>query len=105
MTEGNPKSLEYARKAAKAAPNNPDIEDTLGWILVGEGKLDEGLKYLRSSAKARPANAAVQYHLGVAYQKNGDVENAKKALQKAVELGNFNELDEAKKALELLSAS
>ncbi len=105
MTEDDPRAIELARKANSAAPKNPDIEDTLGWILVNLGELEEGLDYLRSSARVRPDNASVQFHLGVAYMKMGEHENAIRALEKALTIGDFNEVREARKMLEQLSSS
>ena len=100
MQLGNPKALDIARQANDAAPDNADIEDTLGWILVQRGELEEGLRYLQSSASTRPDNPSVQYHLGVAYQKAGRERQAVRALKKAVRLGNFDDLEAAKLALE-----
>ncbi|MEM9620153.1 MAG: XrtA/PEP-CTERM system TPR-repeat protein PrsT [Pseudomonadota bacterium] len=105
MTESDPRALEFARRANQAAPNNPDIQDTLGWILVNDGEVREGLGLLRDSARQRPDNASVQYHLGVAYHKLGDRENAIEALEKALTIGDFNEAREARRILEELSSS
>ncbi len=105
MTEGNPKALELARKAYNIAPRNPDIADTLGWILVNQGEVREGLAFLRDSARVRPDNASVQFHLGVAYVKLGQRASAVKALEKALDLGNFSEAPEAKRMLETLQSS
>jgi len=99
MGEGNPRALEMARQALASSPGNPDIEDTLGWILVNQGELSEGLELLRSSAKALPDNPSVQYHLGVAYAESGDAELARRALQGALRMGDFGEVEEARKAL------
>jgi len=105
MTENDPRAIDLARQANRAAPENPDIQDTLGWILVNNGEAREGLKLLRSSARERPDNASVQFHLGVAYQKLGDTNNAIKALEKALTIGDFNEAHEARKILTELSSS
>ncbi len=99
FAQGDERALEMARQANTAAPKNPDIEDTLGWILVQQGTVREGLDLLRSSARARPDNATVQYHLGVAYRENSDVEAAKRALQRALSLGEFTESPDAEQAL------
>ena len=99
MGEGDPRAVEMARQALAAAPNNPDIEDTLGWILVNQGNLDEGLELLQSSAKALPDNPSVHYHLGVAHAENGDVGLARRSLRQALKLGDFGESEDARKAL------
>lgn len=102
MTEGDARALEMARQANAAAPNNPDIEDTLGWILVNQGEVGEGLELLRSSVRARPDNASVHYHLAVAHEKFGDRQAARRALERALALGEFPEEGEASALLESL---
>ena len=99
MREGNPRALEIAERANTLSPDNADIEDTLGWILVQNDRVTEGLRYLQSSASNRPDNASVQYHLGVAYQLTGQNERAARALRRAVDIGGFEELEDAKSAL------
>jgi len=48
-------------------------------------------------------NPAMRYHLGMAYFKNGDKENAKRELKKAIELdAKFAGAKEAKGVLEKL---
>jgi len=48
-------------------------------------------------------NPAMRYHLGMAYFKNGDKENAKRELKKAIELdAKFAGAEEAKGVLEKL---
>ncbi len=105
MNEGDDRAVTMARQANEVAPNNPDIEDTLGWILVQSGSLREGLRFLRSSARAKPDNAEVQYHLGVALHKADNAREAKVALQRAVDLGGFSEADEAQALLAELGGS
>ncbi len=102
-TENNPKAVELARKAHDIAPTNPDIADTLGWILVAKGALNEAVRHLEASASQLPTNAAVHYHLGIAYQQLGDHERARRSLEKAVGLGAFDEIDQARKALDQIS--
>ena len=99
MQEDDPKALETAERANRLAPDNADIEDTLGWILVQQGDVEQGLNYLRSSASMRPDNASVQYHLGVAYQKAGQIRRAERALKKAISIGGFDDLEAAQVAL------
>jgi len=99
MVEGNAAALDMARQANAAAPNNPDIADTLGWILVSKGEVQEGLGFLKASARSRPNNPTVQYHLGIAYHQVGEVARAKRALKKAVSLGDFDEINDARRVL------
>ena len=58
-----------AEQANKAAPADPIILDTLGWILVEQGKLDRALPLLKQAAALAPANADIRNHLGAALGK------------------------------------
>jgi Tfp pilus assembly protein PilF len=46
----DPRALGLATKAYAAAPGQPLIADTYGWLLVDQGKLDEGIDVLRKAA-------------------------------------------------------
>lgn len=105
LVENDRRALATARRAHQIAPDNPDVQDTLGWILVKDGQAEEALTLLQSSARARRDNGAVHYHLGVAYWEVGDKEKATQALRRAVDLGDFEELDEARAALDRVSNS
>jgi tetratricopeptide (TPR) repeat protein len=94
------KALQLAQVAKEAAPDNPYISDTLGWILYNRGVYERALGLLRESAAKLPDNAEVQYHLGMAYLKTGDKESARAALTKAARApANFAGKDDAKRAL------
>ena len=96
---GNDRALELARRAHELAPENADIADTLGWILVQTGSVSEGMEYLKQSIAAREQNASVQYHLAVAHHRSGDLHSARTHLRKALNLGAFPEADEARALL------
>jgi Flp pilus assembly protein TadD len=99
MPRGDGRALSTAKRAHALAPANPNIADTLGWILVQEGRPNEALTYLRQSVQLDPNNATAQYHLGVAYRETEDLTAARESLQRAVELGNFPDLEAAREAL------
>ena len=67
---GDSRALDTARRARELAPSDPAVADTLGWILVSQGKLDEGTKLVRESADSAP-NPEVYYHLAYALEKSG----------------------------------
>jgi Tfp pilus assembly protein PilF len=58
-----PRALEIAKQAYDAAPGNPLIMDTYGWVLLENGRAREALPILEQAAKALPENAEVQAHL------------------------------------------
>jgi Flp pilus assembly protein TadD len=76
------------QRAAKAAPTNGSVLDSLGWAYFKLGKLDEAEKYLTESARIFPTSATVQEHLGDLYQKRGKMNEARAAWQKAFALPN-----------------
>ena len=94
------RALQLAQRAKEAAPDEPHISDTLGWILYKRGVYERALSLLKESATKLPDNAEIQYHLGMAYAKVGDKQSAKQALSKAVTSSvSFVGKDEAQKAL------
>jgi putative PEP-CTERM system TPR-repeat lipoprotein len=78
---GAPDAVEYARRAYRAAPESPEIADTLGWALVKDNQPDEGLKYLQEAAAKRPTDGNIQYHLAFTLNAVGKREEAVAVLQ------------------------
>jgi tetratricopeptide (TPR) repeat protein len=94
------KALVLAQTARDAAPDDPRISDTLGWILYRRGAHSRALALLQESAAKLPDNPQVQYHLGMAYAQVGDHASARKALSAAVGSPlDFHGKEEARKAL------
>src|SRR5262249_28459259 len=94
------KALELAQRAKEAAPDDPHISDTLGWILYKRGVYQRAVGLLSESATKMPDNPVVRYHAGLAALKVGDKEGARTALTAAVNAPvMFAGKDEAKKAL------
>ena len=86
-------------------PNNPDIGDTLGWILLHTGSRQESLALLRSSARARPESGTIQYHLAVAYERNGNNDEALEVLERALAGSPFPERGEAEALLQKIKGA
>ena len=84
MEEGDERAEDVARRAHSVLPNNADIADTLGWILVQKGSEQEGLQLLRTSARNKPQDPAIQYHLAVAFARTGNQQGAREALERAL---------------------
>lgn len=98
---GDPaKALQLAQSAKEMAPEDPNISDTLGWILYKSGVYQRAVGLLRESSRKLPHQPVVQYHLGSALLKVGDTNGARTALTAAVTSpANFAEKDEARKVL------
>jgi putative PEP-CTERM system TPR-repeat lipoprotein len=75
------RALEAAEKAYKLNPSHPDIQDTVGWVLVQQGDLKRGLEVLRKAHEAFPQAPAIRYHHAVALAKTGDGRKAKQELE------------------------
>lgn len=70
---------EVERLAARAFamdPDNPDVLDTYGWVLVKSGRVQEGLTLLERAKALNPKIYCIDLHLGVAYRKLGKEEKA-----------------------------
>lgn len=63
MRLGDKAALDHAERARALAPNQPQVNDTLGWILVQQGQVEKGLRYLREAALRAPDDPAIRAHL------------------------------------------
>ena len=79
-----PQSEKLARFALSKAPNDPNIQDTMGWVLYQQGKYAEAEKHIRNSVKGSPDNADLRYHLGAVYAALGKAQEAKIELKKCM---------------------
>ena len=81
--EGNPQAIDHARRAHALLPSAPELADTLGWVMVLEGQLSEGLKFLRD-AQSRAANdPGTHYHIAYALDRLGRQDEALRELKSA----------------------
>ena len=94
-------ALQLAQTAKAQLPNQHEVDNTLGWIYYKKGLTTRAIESLEISALKQPNNAVYAYQLGLAYHKNGDLEKARKELERALRLkSNFEGADDAKKVLE-----
>ena len=97
------KAHEMAQKARELLPRDPNIADTLGWVLFQKRQYAQALDLLQESAEKLTTSAEVQYHLGMAHYMLGEEKAARAALQKAFELTpDFTGHDEARRRLAVL---
>jgi len=97
-------AITYAREAYGLAPENPYINDTLGWLLVKSGDTRGGLKYLRQAVVRATNNPEIRYHLGKALIDLGRNAEAKRELQSAIGDGaSFEGRNEALRLLKTLT--
>jgi tetratricopeptide (TPR) repeat protein len=89
-----------AQAARDAAPEDPNIADTLGWILYKQGAYPRAEALLKEAAEKLPDNPEVLYHHGMALEKLGRTEEAKAALASSLEKGaTFQGADVARTTL------
>jgi putative PEP-CTERM system TPR-repeat lipoprotein len=78
--ENDPRALTTAEQAYQLKPDSPQIMDTLGWILVEQGKTAEGLGLLQKAAEKAPESTAIRYHWAATLAKSGDRTRARAEL-------------------------
>lgn len=59
------------RRAVALDPRDAAIRDSLGWVRVEQGDLNEGTQLLERAAEQTPEDPEVNYHLGEAYWRAG----------------------------------
>ncbi len=96
---GNGLARATAQRAYLLAPS-AETADTLGWIMVTEGKPDQGLPLLTQAMAQRPDEPNISYHLAKAQAGVGKKDEAVALLQKA--LAGTADFDERRPAMSLL---
>src|SRR5262249_37077608 len=91
-------ALQLAETAYRALPDDPDVNDTLGWILVKKKMATKAASYLEKAAAKHPNDPAPHFHLGMAYVQDGQFDKARASLQRALGLKkDFDGAAEARK--------
>jgi cellulose synthase operon protein C len=100
----DPRALDYARRAVEAAPEMAPVLDTLGWVLVSQGRADSALPYLREAAERAPQSPDIRYHLAYALARTGDAGRARAILNQLIESepDEFSYLEQARSLLDEL---
>jgi len=80
----DPRALGLAEKAYQLKPDNPNIADTFGWILLGTGKKDRALELLQKASSQARNSPTIRYHLAVALAESGNRTKAKQELEQAL---------------------
>jgi tetratricopeptide (TPR) repeat protein len=95
------KALSLAQIARQQEPADPNIADTLGWVLYNQKNYAMALTYLKESGAKLPDNPEIQFHLGMVQYRLGDMNAAKQSLDIALKKGgpDFKEAAQVRQAL------
>jgi tetratricopeptide (TPR) repeat protein len=98
-------ALTLAQAAKAELPDQPEVNDTLGFVYLKKNLATLAVPPLRLSVEKDPKNPVYHYRLGVAYSKTGDKDGARKELQEALKLNaTFPGADDAKQILASLQS-
>lgn len=100
---GDDRAIDIAEAAFRLAPKQPQILDTLGWILVQKGDVDRGLELLRDAFARASRRPQIRYHLAYALNRQGKSVEAKAHLE-ALIAGERLPKDLSEKTKRLLKA-
>ena len=96
-------ALQLATAAKQRLPNDPSVDDTIGWIYYKKGMANLAVKPFEESLKKRPDQAEVLFHLGLAYAKLDEKAKARDALERALKLNPQIGGEEARRVLASVS--
>ncbi|MEC5387117.1 XrtA/PEP-CTERM system TPR-repeat protein PrsT [Uliginosibacterium sp. H3] len=83
--QSDPKAVEYAEQALKAAPKMPAVMETAGTIFFERGQQQRGLALLKQAVEVGPKASAVRLGYAKALAKSGDKSAARKEATTALE--------------------
>lgn len=80
LNQNDPRAMELANRAKKLAPESAAVLDTYGWIMVINGRHNDGKAALEKAAQLAPSVLTLRYHLAVALAKSGETNRARREL-------------------------
>lgn len=84
FVNGDARAEDLARRAFEQSPDNGSVADTLGWIQVKQGELEEGVSVLRKAVELTGGNPEVRYHLAVGLASAGQTDEANRILEEVL---------------------
>jgi tetratricopeptide (TPR) repeat protein len=76
-------ALKFAQQAVEIVPDNPTVQDTLGWVYFRKGLYRSALGYLKNAFASQPTPRR-QFHLAMCYFKSGNQDQGQKNMQAAL---------------------
>lgn len=99
------KAYEMAQKARNAAPEDPSVADTLGWILFQQQRYSDAFPLIRQSVNRLRVSEGF-YHLGMVNYMLGQESEARAAFKTALRAkDNFTGKEDAQRRLQLLETA
>jgi len=96
-------ALKFAQQAKAVLPEDPRVNDTIGWIYHKKGSNAFAISYLLDAMEKLPKEPLVHYHLALAYKAKNEKDKAIKELEEALKLNpNFSEAEKARSLIEEL---
>ena len=80
-------ALQLAEKAKTEQPDDPVVNDSLGWVYYKQGLYRSAVPPLEAAVAKNPQVAKFQFHLGMAYLAAGQPAQARTSLQAALQSG------------------
>ena len=96
-------ALQLAQKAKAAQPDDPNVNDSLGWVYYRQGIYASAVPLLEAAVAKNSQNAIFQFHLGLVYLAAGQPTQGHVSLQAALNLGLSPQ--DARAAVEALQKS
>jgi len=97
-------ALRLAMVAKNAAPADPYVADTLGWVHYQRHSYQLAFNQFQQAAELQPTNPSILYHLALALNQMGEKDEAKKKLEKSLTLDpKFPEAQQARDLLKSLA--
>ena len=104
LKTGNNKALPTAQKAHELAPGDAAVNDTLGWVLINQGQVKQGLIHLRDAHSRASHDPEIRYHIAVALAKLGRNKEASEELERALAAPHaFDGIEQARQLQRQLS--
>lgn len=93
-------ALKFAQTAREAAPDDPNVAETLGWVYYRKGLYESAAPLLAEASAKLSKNASVRYHYGMLLAKRGKKKEAAAELSAALAIsGRFAGAEEARQTL------
>ena len=97
------RALGLAEKVSQLVPDNPEVMDTYGWVLLTHKQYKKALGVIQRAASMAPTNGDIRYHLAVALHKNDNNDQARKELRRLLQSDQkFTEMANARALLKQL---